>query len=238
MKPAKLLDFVITATLTFGLFGCTQDARIESLSEPPESAATAVAMSSTASVTANFDEEEQQWIECTIPLPEEDGTLSFLRRHIHPFMAEYSRKVRIGIPDDKPVCCPLPINVGGRTLINVYWIDEKDSFGPLVLLRDHWGESLVDLATRETLRLVRVGADRVFAGHIDNERAGVGWTGTSDDAVDDLRVHVGQNIATDITRFSIYDRLQYLGRLDGRFGPLRFISASEASEERIKMIRI
>ena len=52
MKSAKLLDFIITATLILVLFGCAQDARIESLSESPESAATTDAMPSTASDTA------------------------------------------------------------------------------------------------------------------------------------------------------------------------------------------
>lgn len=185
----------------------------------------------------NFDKEKQPWIECAIPLPDGYGTVTFLRRHIHPIMAEYSRKVRIETLDDEPAYCPLPINVGGRTLINVYWIDEKDDFGPLLLMRDHWGESLIDLAKRETLLLVTVKADRVFAGRIDDERAGSGWgASTSDDGVQKLRVFVGRNAAIDITGYRIYDRLQYLGYLDGRSGPPQFISASETPAERIKMI--
>jgi hypothetical protein len=41
MKTTKLLGFVITAMLILGLFGRAKDKRIESLSEPPESATTA-----------------------------------------------------------------------------------------------------------------------------------------------------------------------------------------------------
>lgn len=169
--------------------------------------------------------------ECLIPLPGRNERVVFLRRHIHPgFMAEYSRKVRIEVPGDAPVYCPLPVNVGGRTFIKVYWIDEKDGFGPSLLMTDHWGQYLVDLAKRETLRIVRVEPGRVFAGRVDGEGAGYGWSGSGDN----LRVAVGDNVATEITGHRIFDRLQYLGCVDGRSWPLQFVPASEGPKARIR----
>jgi hypothetical protein len=170
--------------------------------------------------------------ECAIPLRDRPDRVTFLRTHIHPFMAEYSRRLRIERPGVEPVCCPLPVNVGGRTMINVYWLDERDGFGPMLLMRDHWGESLIDLERRETLHIVRVGADRIFAGRLDDERAGHGWMGSDES----LYVHVGRNRATEITEHGIDKRLKYIGRLDGRTWPLRFIPAADAPEERVRTI--
>ncbi len=185
----------------------------------------------------SFDAEKQPWIEVSVPLPERYGDLKFLRRRLHPLMAEYSRKVLLVSQVGEQVDCMLPVNVGGRTLINLYWIDQMNDFDPLLLMRDRWGEYLVDFAKRETLRLVRVKDERIFAGRIDNESNGVGWeTGTLKDGTQKLYVHVGHNAAKEITGYQIYERLQYLGRLDGRSSPLRFVSASEAPEEKIKMI--
>lgn len=166
-------------------------------------------------------------------MPEGYGNLTFLRRHIHPFLAEFSRKVRIDPPDAEPVYCPLPINVGGRTLINLYWIEEKDGFGPMLLMRDNWGEYLIDLERKKSFILIKPEAGRVFAGEINDERGGYGWGHLPNG---DLRVHSCGKDATEITQYQVYDDLKYIGRLDGRTPRLRFIASSEAPEERVQMV--
>lgn len=50
MKPEKLLKFMITATLSLALFGCTPDLRIESLTHSPANPTTADTITFTAVV--------------------------------------------------------------------------------------------------------------------------------------------------------------------------------------------
>jgi hypothetical protein len=184
-------------------------------------------------IQLNSCKPEDTWTECPVTCDWTEGKVVFLRKHIHPIMAEYSRKIRLDIVDQNSVYCPLPINVGGRTFINVYWIDEKDGFGPMLLMRDRWGEYLIDLKNKKTLVLAKPESERIYAGELTTERDSLGWTSNSEGK---LTVHVGRKSATEISHYKIYDRLKYIGRIDGRKPGLYFIPSSDSKEETIQTL--
>jgi hypothetical protein len=93
----------------------------------------------------DFDESKQPWVECAIPLPGDLGRIVFMRRHIHPFLAEYDRKIRFETRSFSNMVKPLGLNCGGRTKINVYLYPAGNDKGPFVGLRDHLGAYYLDL---------------------------------------------------------------------------------------------
>lgn len=93
----------------------------------------------------DFNKNEQPWVECVIKLPDGSGQVAFMRRHAHPFLAEYDRKIRFETECFRNVVQPLPTNTGGRTKINVHWYPESDAKGPFLRLRDHCGVYYLNL---------------------------------------------------------------------------------------------
>ena len=135
-----------------------------------------------------WDAEQEPWEKASFGLPDGSGQVSLLRRNAHPFLAEYNRRLRFEPEGQAPVTLDLPLNVGGRTLINVY-SHASGTATSVLRLEDRWGEYVVDL---DSLDLVS-GAD----------------------------LHL-----TEVT---------YLGRFDGRDGPLTFVPATTSPEEDIKI---
>ena len=96
-----------------------------------------------------WDVEQEPWEEASFDLPDGAGQVSFLRQDAHPFLAEYNRRLRFELEGQAPVTLDLPMNVGGRTLINVHLHANGttvDGTATSVLrLEDRWGEYVVDL---------------------------------------------------------------------------------------------
>jgi hypothetical protein len=55
--------------------------------------------------------------------------------------------------------------------------------------------------------------------------------GAGADAAQGPGVDLGEPSETEVTRLDIFARKSYIGRIDARTGPLRFIPAGEAPEE-------
>lgn len=184
---------------------------------------------------AEFNKEKQPWIECEVSHPGNDASITFLQRTIHPFLAEYEYKVRFGVGQDA-VERWLPLNCGGRTVMNVYWYPVSNGSGACIRLQNHWGEYLLDLAKKKTYRILRY-KGRVFAGEIGDGGSDYSMgTSTSAGRKSEIRVFVGKNSAADITHTLMGSRQgDYFGRIDGRDAPLRFVKKSEAPEVQIKM---
>ena len=180
----------------------------------------------------DFDPEQQPWTECRIPLPEDYGDLVFLRRHIHPFLAEYDRKVRFETKLANGEEAWLMVNTGGLTRINVHWYPAEAGEGPWVKLQDHWGEHLADIGHGTTSTVFRVDG-HTFAGQLTTGDEGYGWVRNADG---NLTARGGESKARDITGTGPAGTGTYLGRLDGTDGPVRFISAAESPEQPIEMI--
>jgi hypothetical protein len=96
-----------------------------------------------------WDVEQEPWEEASFDLPDGSGRVSLLRQNAHPFLAEYNRRLRFELEGRLPVTLDLPMNVGGRTLINVYLFafdTSVDGIATSVLhLKDRWGDYVVDL---------------------------------------------------------------------------------------------
>lgn len=96
-------------------------------------------------VGRGFDPAAQPWRATTIPRPDAGGALAFERKHIHPMLAEYERRLRLEQADGAAHRIELPPNYGGRTRINVYWHESSADAGPWLRLEDHVGRYVVDL---------------------------------------------------------------------------------------------
>jgi hypothetical protein len=97
--------------------------------------------------TSDFDREAQPWVGVDVPIPE-GGPLRFERRSAHPFLAEYDRRIRLPARD----WVALPMNTGGRTLINVHW-HEAEGGGPWIELVERYGRRIVDLGDPTRVQL-------------------------------------------------------------------------------------
>ncbi len=71
--------------------------------------------------------ENQPWQEIWINLPEKECSLLFMRRHAHPFLAEYDRKIALRKKGKLSETFALPPNTGGRTNIRVLIVKKGDS---------------------------------------------------------------------------------------------------------------
>lgn len=115
----------------------------------------------------DFDVNAQPWIECPIELPGKSGRIVFLRRHSHPFLAEYERQVRY---ETKALAIvrPLPPNTGGKTKINVYYYEAKNGQGPYVKFQDRYGNYRFDLShdAKETL-FIHSSLTKEYIGRLD-----------------------------------------------------------------------
>ncbi len=181
----------------------------------------------------NFDETKQPWVSCAIAHPGGNPPIAFLQRRIHPFLAEYEYKLRTG-EGTIAVERVLPVNVGGRTKMNAYWYPSTDGFGPCIRLQDHWGQYLLRLDDLKTYRLLRY-RDRTYIGEITDSSASYSM-GLRGQVGGEPFVRVGDNEALDVTDRAIaLGPGEYLGRIDGSKYRLRFVTAHEASEERIDM---
>jgi hypothetical protein len=93
----------------------------------------------------DFDRTKQPWQEYAIELPDGSGRIIFMRRHTHPFLAEYDRKIRFETKTLQGVIKPLRRNTGGKTKINVYYYERKNGEGPYLKLQDQYGHYRFDL---------------------------------------------------------------------------------------------
>jgi hypothetical protein len=166
---------------------------------------------------------EAPWIEVELPLPqgaEAYGRVTFMRRAAHPVLAEYDRKLRVQPPDDPAQEIEMPMNVGGRTLINVYWIEQGIDGQPTLQFIDHWGMVLLNLTepSAGVTRLSRI--DGAWRLSVPDE-------------------HYGSLAASEAETVAFLDSLgapSYLGRLDGTDGPLQFVPASVSPEQAIDFV--
>lgn len=207
---------------------------------------------------------EREWTSCPIPCAWDGGKVTFLRQHIHPgFMAEYDRQICLEIPGKASVYCWLPTNVGGRTMINVHWMDANGIFGPMLLLQDRWGDYAVDLRRRRTLVVFKskpltvlpalssdpnhveriksinsqIKPNGVYAGEIKNKNQGGGISYMTNASGKLVNIRVTGDTTIDLTPYKIYENSHYIGRIDGRKSPLRFIPSSESEAEAINRIK-
>jgi hypothetical protein len=158
----------------------------------------------------NWNPTDEPWEEIAIPLPDDWGQVIFLRQSAHPVMAEYNQKLRLELTGQPSQIVEMPMNVGGRTFTNVYWVAEGVDGHATLQLIDHWGMYVVDLEAPP--------ATALWVTHFDGVWRLSGAAEETDALLEALADH------------------EYLGCLDGKEWPLRFVPASEASETEIDFV--
>lgn len=182
----------------------------------------------------NFDRKAQPWEECSVELPNGSGRFVFLRQHIHPFLAEYDRKIRFETEHGATNTAWLRTNVGGRTKVNVYWYPADQEEGPFVRLQDHWGEHILDFR-RSVTRLVSRMQGAAYIGDMAGPDTGSGWQRRIGAEREETEFLVGTTKNEKVTGLLASGSGLYVGRIDGSQGPLRFVPASESPEETIQI---
>jgi hypothetical protein len=168
-------------------------------------------------------------ISCTIPIPPEHGTLVFLRHGIHPSLAPYEYKLKI-TKGSTSVERSLSSNSRSLALVNTYWYQANQQGGPWVRFQHQEGEYLVDIKEEKVSRVLRY-KGHVFAGELFDGREGIAIV----ESGGKILVSVGRRDALEITGLSISDSSgKYIGRIEGNYYRLRFMTRSQSPEQRIR----
>jgi len=177
-----------------------------------------------------WKQEDEDWQECVFYTAADGTTVAVGFQQAHPFLAEFHRKAIIASPDTAPIELPLPMNVGGRTNINVYFYPRQDGSGPAIRLQDHWGQYMLDLKRKVSRLIIRVDGS-TYAGDLHSERASSGWS-QADGGPESVEI---DGRPAQLLQGTLAGPGQYLGRLDGTKGPVAFIPASSEKERSIPM---
>ena len=170
-------------------------------------------------------------ISCTIPIPLEHGTLIFLRHGIHPSLTAYEHKLKFtkgltvlerSLPSDSRIL----------TLVNTYWYPATQRGGPWVRLQHQEGEYLIDMKEHKVSRILRY-KGRVFAGELSDGQDGIAIV----ESGRRILVSVGRRDAHEITGTPVGDSSgKYIGRIEGNYYRLRFITPSQSPEQKITVL--
>ncbi len=182
-------------------------------------------------VAETWKQEDEGWQSCVFYTARDGTTVAASFQVAHPVLAEYHQKAIISPPGLPQVELPLPMNVGGRTEINVYFYGETNGTGPFLRLQDRRGETLIDLRRRVSRLIVRE-EGIPYAGDLESESPSISWTSEGDGQVS---VSVDDAPAEQLTG-ALAGPGEYLGRLDGTKGPIVFVPASVEKERRIQAL--
>jgi hypothetical protein len=170
-------------------------------------------------------------ISCTIPIPPEHGTLVFLRHGIHPSLTAYQYNLKF-TKGSTTVERSLPSNSRSLTLVNTYWYPANQQRGPWIRFQDQKGEYLVDMKEQKVSRVLRY-KGRVFAGELSGGQDGIAIV----ESGGKILVSVGRRDAYEITGTPIGDSPgTYIGRIEGNYYRLRFITPIESPEQKIRFL--
>jgi uncharacterized protein len=92
-----------------------------------------------------WDPEKEPWTFISIDIVELNLTINYGQQTIHPYLAEYNRKIQFITKNSKTDTLNMAINSGGRTLIEVYYNKDKN----IIIMEDNFGGYYFDLATLE-----------------------------------------------------------------------------------------
>jgi hypothetical protein len=86
-------------------------------------------------IAQNWNPDEQVWTFIEFEYEELQLSVKYGQRPIHPFLAEYERKVQFEIGDLKTDTLDMSINSGGKTFIKVFY----DADGQRIIMEDFFG---------------------------------------------------------------------------------------------------
>jgi hypothetical protein len=170
-------------------------------------------------------------ISCTIPIPPEHGTLIFLRHGIHPSLTGYVYKLKF-TKGSTVLERTLPSETRSLTLVNTYWYPANQQGGPWVRLQHQKGEYLVDMKEHKVSCVLRY-KGRVFEGILSGNQDGIAIV----ESGGKILLSVGRRNAHEITGTPISDSSgTYIGRIEGNYYRLRFITPSQSPEQKIRVL--
>jgi len=170
-------------------------------------------------------------ISCTIPIPPEHGTLVFLRHGIHPSLTAYEYKLKF-TKGSTVLERSLPSDSRSVTLVNTYWYPANQQGGPWVRLQHQEGEYLIEMKEHKVSRVLRY-KGRVFAGELSGGQDGIAIV----ESGGRILISVGRRDAYEITGTPVGDSLgKYIGRIEGNYYRLRFITPSQSPEQKIRSL--
>ena len=168
-------------------------------------------------------------ISCGIPIPPGHGTLVFLRNGIHPSLTSYEYKLRF-TRGSTTLERSLPSDGRSLTLVNTYWYPASQQGGPWVRLQHQQGEYLIDMIEHKVSRILRY-KDRVFAGELAGGQDGIAIV----ESGGRILASVGRKKAYEVTGTPLGDSPgSYLGRIEGNYYRLRFVTPSQSPEQKIR----
>jgi hypothetical protein len=170
-------------------------------------------------------------VSCTIPIPPEHGTLIFLRHGIHPSLTAYQYKLKF-TKGSTVLERPLPSDSRSLTLVNTYWHPANQQGGPWIRLQHQEGEYLIDMKDHKISCVIRY-KGRVFAGELSGGQDGIAIV----ESGGKILVSVGRRDALEITGTLVSDSSgKYIGRIEGNYYRLRFVTPSKSPEQKIKVL--
>jgi hypothetical protein len=170
-------------------------------------------------------------ISCTIPIPPEHGTLVFLRHGIHPSLTAYAYKLKF-TKGSTTLERSQPSDSRSLSLVNTYWYPANQQGGPWVRLQHQEGEYLVDMKKHRVSRILRY-KGRVFAGELSGGQDGIAIV----ESGGKILVSVGRRDASEITGTPVGESSgKYIGRIEGNYYRLRFITPRQSPEQKIKVL--
>ena len=92
----------------------------------------------------SWDPSAEPWTFITFKIKEPKVKITYGQQSIHPFLAEYSRRIHFSTPYFDTDTLSMIVNTGGRTLIDVY-TNKSDS----LILRDNFGKYIFDYTTKD-----------------------------------------------------------------------------------------
>ncbi len=196
--------WLLTPLLLLAIPGCSGPNR----TEEKRAGNDAVPQDSGWTIEFDFDAEKEPWDTVPLELDKEilgTARLEFSRNQIHPFLAEYDRKVTF-VDGDKDRTSHLATNTGGRTRIIVY--HHKTKTGGYLRLHDHLSEHLIDLSDGRTYYLMRV-EGRLYIGEVNPEESSI--YGIGKDSKGNPKVSIYDNPAQKFQAFDDDDDGEYVG---------------------------
>ena len=174
-----------------------------------------------------FGKQMMVWQSYEFTIPGIQSSLIFKWQAIHPFLAEYDRKIQVVSKNRKSPEYWLLTNTGGRHHLNLY-ITEIDN-DKWIRVLDEFSECVINLNTLQGFNVGRKFSKTFVAPPAKMAYWGYTW---ENNKLENLQAYTG-------TIKGMYDpRFQktgeFIGSLDARSGILRFIPATEKSEEHIR----
>lgn len=119
----------------------------------------------------NWSPKNEPWRYVEFEIKEANLTVKYQQKAIHPFLAEYSRKIQFQSEGNTPKGFDMEVNTGGRTLIKVY----LNKVNNTIVMEDSFGGYYYSIDKKEYFEKVwsdfeSYEYEKAFIGYINGQR--------------------------------------------------------------------